>query len=38
VFASSYADQNEADFAAFKQAVADGRLEIKPESKTGKGR
>ncbi len=30
-FAFRYADQNDADFAAFKQAVAEGRLEARTE-------
>lgn len=32
-FAVRYADQNDADYAALKQAVADGRLEAKTEGK-----
>ena len=26
----AYADQNERDYAAFKKAIADGRIESKP--------
>jgi uncharacterized protein (DUF2252 family) len=32
-FAFRYADQNDADYAAFKQAVAEGRLEARTEDK-----
>jgi hypothetical protein len=32
-FARAYADQNESDFAAFQQAISDGRLEVaEPEA------
>jgi len=34
-FAVRYADQNEADFAAFKQAIKDGRLEARVEVTAG---
>jgi hypothetical protein len=35
-FAVRYADQNDADYATFKQAVKDGRLEARAEAKSAR--
>ena len=37
-FAVDYADQNEADYATFKQAVTEGKVEARMEDAAGKAK